>query len=47
MDPRFAIGCIAALCAIWILYRIHRHGEPEVLPAPDKACERNSVEAVI
>jgi hypothetical protein len=46
MDVRLAIGCLSALCAIWILYRTHRHDEPEVLPAPDKACDRGTVEAV-
>jgi hypothetical protein len=47
MDVRLALGCIAALCALWWIYREHRHDAPEVLPPPDPACARNSVEAVL
>lgn len=45
MDCELGFACIVALLAGWIAYRMRGYG-PEVLPPPDKACERNSVEAV-
>jgi hypothetical protein len=43
MDMRLAIGIISGLLAIWIAYRSRGAG-PSVLPPPDKACDRNTVE---
>lgn len=45
MTLRLAIGLISALVAIWIAYRSRGNG-PEILPKPDKACDRNTVECV-
>lgn len=45
-DARFMGGVAVALAIAWFLIRDHRR-KPEVLPPPDKACERNPVEAVL
>lgn len=47
MDLRLALGCIAALCAIWIAYRDWRSDKrSDVLPPPAETCKRNGVECV-
>lgn len=45
MSLRLAFGLINFLLICWIAYRSRGTG-PEVLPKPDKACERGTVECV-
>lgn len=47
MSLQLGIGVIAALCGLWFVYRDYRRAPPpDLLPPPDKSCERNRVECV-
>lgn len=45
MSAQLGIGLAAFLLACWWLYREHRKPS-DLLPPPDKSCQRGSVEAV-
>jgi hypothetical protein len=47
MSAQLGIGCLAALGALWLAYRMRGDERREVLPPPDPACQRNRVEAVL